>query len=72
MHVRITYNFYGTSGDIYLLASRYIVVFITKSRVTAGVTSIVRVVEYGGSRQEEDIAFDIFSDLWKNPAGEYA
>ena len=45
--------------------------FIIEARVTAGVTSIARGVEYGGSRQEEDIAFDIFSDLWNNPAGEY-
>ena len=46
--------------------------FITQSSVTGGVTSIARGVEYGGSRQEEDIALDIFAGLWNNPAGEYA
>ena len=46
--------------------------FIIQSRVNGEVTSIARGVENGGSRQEEDIAFDISSDLWNNPAGEYA
>ena len=57
---------------IHLLTSRHVVVFIIQSRVTGEVTSIARGVENGGSRQEEDIAFDISSDLWNNPAGEYA
>ena len=57
---------------IYLLTSRHIVLFVIQSRVTGEVTSIARGVENGGSRQEEDIAFDISSDLWNNPAGEYA
>ena len=45
---------------------------VIQSRVTGGVTSIARGVKNGGSRQEEDITSDIFSDLWNNPAGEYA
>ena len=46
--------------------------FVIQSRVTGGVTSIARGVKNGGSRQEEDITSDISSDLWNNPAGEYA
>ena len=46
--------------------------FVIQPRVTGGVTSIARGVKHGGSRQEEDITSDISSDLWNNPAGEYA
>ena len=40
--------------------------------MTGEVISIARGVDNGSSRQEEDIAFDNSSDLWNNPAGEYA
>ena len=54
------------------IAYNFCDLFVIQSCVTGGVTSITRGVKNGGSWQEEDITSDIFSDLWNNPAGEYA
>ena len=60
-HVRIACDFCDASGGLYLLSSRYFVVFVIQSRVTGGVTSIAEVSKMvaAGKRKISPLTFSL-------------